>query len=104
MICTFRGKTPQISLQTLIDDFSLTISLGMIGGVEMQLGALESEQFLPKIAGESWISIINNRMKHAMKLEDMIHENLSHSGCGKWVLKSTKMIILGKTIHDHHDD
>jgi hypothetical protein len=33
-------KTPQIRLQTLIENFSLTISLGMIGGVEMQLGAL----------------------------------------------------------------
>jgi len=50
----------------------------MIGDVEMQLGALYSEHFFPKIAGESWISIRNNRMRHAMKLEDMIHEKLSH--------------------------
>jgi hypothetical protein len=51
---------------------------------------------LQKIAGESGVSIRNNRMRHAMKLEDLIHEKLSHSGGGKWVLKSTKMSILGK--------
>jgi hypothetical protein len=61
----------------------------MIGGVEMQLGSLEPEQFLPKIVGESWISVRDNRMRHAMKFEDIIHENLSHCGCGEWVLKRT---------------
>jgi hypothetical protein len=38
-------------------------------------------------------------MRHAMKLGDMIHETLSHSGGNKWVLRSTKMSILGKTIN-----
>ena len=33
-----------------------------------------------------------------MKLEDTIHEEMSHNGGSKWVLKSTKMSILGKTI------
>jgi hypothetical protein len=72
LIFPFRGKIPQISIQTLIDDLSLTISMGMIGTIEMQLGALESEYLLPKIVGESWISIRNNRMNHAMNLDDMI--------------------------------
>jgi hypothetical protein len=89
LIFPFRGKTPQIYFQTLVDNFSLTISLGMIDSVEMQLGALWPEHLLPNIAGESGISIRNNRMRHAMKLEDMIHEYLSHSGCGKWVLNNT---------------
>jgi hypothetical protein len=59
---------------------------------------------LPKINGESGISIKNNRIRHAMNLEDMIHQNLSHNGGGKWVSKSPKMSILGKMINDHHDD
>jgi hypothetical protein len=59
---------------------------------------------LPKIVGESGVSIKNNRMRHAMKLEDMIHENLIHSGCSKWMLKRTEMSILGKMINYHHDD
>jgi hypothetical protein len=46
----------------------------------------------------------NNRVWHAMKLEDLIHENLSHRGCCKQVLKSTEMIILGKEINNHHDE
>jgi hypothetical protein len=61
----------------------------MIGGVEMQLGSLEPEQFLPKIVGESWISVRDNRMRHAMEFEDIIHKNLSHCGCCEWVLKRT---------------
>jgi hypothetical protein len=76
----------------------------MISFVEMQLGALKLEQLLPKIAGESWVAIKNNRMRQAMKLEDLIHEELSHNGGCKWVLKSTEMRILGKTINYHHDD
>ena len=31
-----------------------------------------------------------------MKLEDLIHEKLSHNGGYKWVLKSTKMSIHGR--------
>jgi hypothetical protein len=100
----FRRKTPQICFQTLVDNFHLTISLGMISCAEMQLGALELKQFLPKIACEIWVTIRNNRVRHAMKLEDLVHENLSHRGCSKWVLKSAEMRILGKAIHNHHYD
>jgi hypothetical protein len=38
-------------------------------------------------------------MRYSMNLEYMIHEKLIHSGCSKWMLKSTKMSILGKTIN-----
>jgi hypothetical protein len=55
----------------------------------MQLGALYLEQFLPKIVGESGIFVRDNRMRHAMKLEDIIHEYLSHPGCIEWVLNRT---------------
>jgi hypothetical protein len=75
----------------------------MIGGVEMQSGSLESKQFLLKITGESLISI-RDRVRHAIKFEYIIHENLSHCGCDEWVLKSTKMSIFGKNINYHHDD
>jgi hypothetical protein len=61
----------------------------MIGSVEMQLGALETEQFFPKIASKSGITIKDNRMRHALKLEDIIHENLSHYGGCEWVLERT---------------
>ena len=39
-----------------------------------------------------------------LKLEDLIHEKLSHRGCNKWVFKSAEMSILGKVIHNHHYD
>jgi hypothetical protein len=61
----------------------------MIGRAEMQLGSLELEQFLQKIVGESWITIRNNRVWHAMEFEDIIHKKFSHCGCGEWVLEST---------------
>jgi hypothetical protein len=80
---------PQICFQTLVDNFYLSISLAMIGSDEMKLGSLESEQLLPKIASESWISIKDNRMRQAMEFEYIIHKNLNRCGCGEWVLKST---------------
>jgi hypothetical protein len=61
----------------------------MIGGAEIKLGSLEPKQFLPKILGEIWICVRDNRMRYAMKFEYIIHENLSQCGCGEWVLKST---------------
>jgi hypothetical protein len=55
----------------------------------MQLGSLEPGQFLQKITGESWIAVRDNRMRHAMKFEYIIHKNLIHYGCGERVLKRT---------------
>jgi hypothetical protein len=76
----------------------------MISNVGMKFGALYLEQFLPKNACESWVTIRNNRVQHAMKLEDLIHETLSHRGCCKRVLKGEKVSILGNAINNHHDD
>jgi hypothetical protein len=76
----------------------------MIGPAKMQLSSIELEQFLPKIASESWITIRDNRVGHAMEYENTIHQNLSHYGCGEWVLEGTKMNIFGKAIYYHHDD
>jgi hypothetical protein len=57
MILSFGRKETQIYFQTFVDDFDLTISLGMIRNVEMQLGVMKPKQFLPKIASESWIIV-----------------------------------------------
>jgi hypothetical protein len=68
------------------------------------LDALYIEQFFPKMVGESGISVRDNIIRHAMKLDDIIHEHLSHCGCSKWVLNNTKMSIFGDMIVDHHDE
>jgi hypothetical protein len=70
----------------------------MIGHTEMQLGALELKQLFPKVVGESWITIGDNIVGHSMEFEDIVHENLSHSGCCEWVLEGTKMSIFEKEI------
>jgi hypothetical protein len=101
---SFRCKTPQIGFQTLVDNFSLAINMGMIDNAEMQLSALETKQLLPKISSKSGVSVRDNRMRHAMKLEDIIHEILSHCGFCEWVLENTEMSIFGKMINYHHDD
>jgi hypothetical protein len=68
------------------------------------LGALYLEKFLPKIVGERGIPVRDNRMWHAMKFEDIIHENLGHCGGSEGMLQSTEMSIFGKTINHHHDE
>jgi hypothetical protein len=65
---------------------------------------MELEQFLPKSVSESSIMIRNNRMRHSMEFEDIIHKHLSHYGCCEWVLKRKKMSIFGKMVHYYHDD
>jgi hypothetical protein len=104
LIFLFRGKTPQICFQTLVENFRLAINMGMTSCDNMQFGALYLEHVLPKIACESGVAIRNNRVQQAMKLEDLIHENLSHRGCCKWVLKGREKSIPGKVINNHHDD
>jgi hypothetical protein len=49
---------------------------------------LELKTFLPKITGESGITIEDNRVRHAMDFEDIIPKNLSHCGCPERVLES----------------
>jgi hypothetical protein len=68
----------------------MAIRLGVIGNVEMQLGDMYLERFFPKISGESGVSVKDNRIRHAMKHEDIIHDYLSHCGGCEWVLKSIK--------------
>jgi hypothetical protein len=48
--------------------------------------------------------VINNRMRHAMEFEYIIHKKVSHCGGCEWVLKRREMRIFGKKIHNHHGD
>ena len=68
------------------------------------MGNLEPEKFLPKIVVESWVSVKDNRVRHVMKLEDIIHKKLSCGGSSERMLKSTKMSIFGNKINNHHDE
>jgi len=52
----------------------------MTDRAEMQLGALEPEQFLPKFVFESGITIGDNRVGNSMDFEDIFHEKLNHDG------------------------
>jgi hypothetical protein len=59
---------------------------------------------LPKIASESGVSFKDNRIRHAMNLEDIIHEELSHCDGCEWVLKRKEKSIFGNMIDNHHDE
>jgi hypothetical protein len=45
-----------------------------------------------------------NRMRHAMEFEYIVHQILSHCGCGERVLQSIEMSIFGKMIYYNDDD
>jgi len=66
-------KTLKICFQALLDSVRLSICLGIISYVDMKLGTLELEQILPKIVSESWITVGDNRVKHAMEFENIIY-------------------------------
>jgi len=46
--------------QALVDNFDMTISLGVMCGVEIQLSVMELKQLLPKIASEGGVTIHHN--------------------------------------------
>jgi hypothetical protein len=68
------------------------------------LGSLDLVQFLSKIVGQNGIPVRDNKMRHVMKFEDIVHENLSHYGCGEWVLNIIEINIFGNMINYHHDE
>jgi hypothetical protein len=78
--------------------------MGMIGHAEKQLGSLELENLLTKIVGQIWITVRDNRVRHAMEFEDTIHENFIHCICGEWVLERKKMRMFGKVIYENYDE
>jgi len=59
---------------------------------------------LQNIVVECGILVRDNTMWNEMKFEDIIDENLSHSGCGEGMLQRIEIIIFGKMINHHHDD
>ena len=78
-------KAPYVGLQTFVDNFYLTIRMGVILCTHLELRAMELEKLLPKIASEGGISIRHNRSGHAIHFENLINEDLSHQGWSEWV-------------------
>jgi hypothetical protein len=72
----------------------LAISLGMIDSVEMELGALDTKQFLPNIVGKSGISVKDNRMRHDMKLECILTGKKQGYKVGNKILRQIKRIYM----------
>jgi hypothetical protein len=101
---SFKLEPPQICFETVVDSFSLTIFLGMIGCDAMQLSSLEIEQLFSKFSSESGIMVRCNKVGHSMEFRYIVHKNLGHGGCCEWVLEGIKTSIFGKMINDNHDD
>jgi hypothetical protein len=51
------------------------------------LGSMESDHFLLESDGKILITVRNNKMRHVVEIEDVIHKTLSHSGCCERELK-----------------
>ena len=65
-----------------MENFSLTIRLGVIAWTHLQFGASVVKDFCPKMTGESRIMIRDNGRRNSMKTKDLVQENLSNGrGC-----------------------
>ena len=65
-------------LLTLIDSFNLTIHLGVIGSVEIELSSLDPKQLLLEIGCEGGVMVHDNSLRHTMEFKDIIYEDLSY--------------------------
>lgn len=46
----------------------------MIGRAHTKFCVAELEQFLPKVADEQWVSIVDQAMRHSMNFPNNVHE------------------------------
>jgi hypothetical protein len=93
------NKAMKKRFQTLINSFSLVVSLRMIGCAHFQAGSRHFKQCLPLLVREDWITIRNDG---SMEFINHIHENRSHIVCsicmGRWneMSISCKFITMTK--------
>ena len=67
------SEGPQVLLESLINNLSLTIRLRVISCGHGQGSTLQSKKFRPKEGGEGGIPITNNSGKHPMEFKDILH-------------------------------
>jgi len=95
------SKAAKILLNATVNDFGLPIGLWMVSGAHLQLCARYFEEFSPKMTDKYWISIPNNRLRHAMKFDYASNECFSHQfGCIR-VGKGQKMCLFTQHVHNN---
>jgi len=67
------NKASKICLQTLINTYSLTVCLRVVGCTKFQMSTRKPEEFLPKVAGENSVTVRNDSLRQPMKFEYVIH-------------------------------
>jgi hypothetical protein len=98
-----RNKTPQITLDGLVNTLGLSVHLGVIGGAHAKLRAHGTEDALPEFAGEHWVMVQHQGLGHAMEAIDRIHKKISHLARRVWVSERTKVSVLGKFVDNDQD-
>jgi hypothetical protein len=62
------NKEPQVSFQTLVNPFGLTIGLGMVCTTHKQIHFEQFEEFLPNLAGKHLVPIRYQSLGQTMQL------------------------------------
>jgi hypothetical protein len=84
-------KTPQEVSQTSINNFSLTIFLGMVFRVELEHSSKLSPKCTPKMTNKLGIKIGSDRFGNAMKLDYLPEIQFSSMRCIKSFVARDKM-------------
>jgi hypothetical protein len=95
------NETSQKCLEALVDPFSLSIHLWVVWWAHSQLNVTIGEQWLPKLTGETRVTVWYGSSWHAVESVNFIHENHSGWACCIGVRQSSEVPIMSELVHYH---
>ena len=93
--------SPKHVLQNLVDPLSLSISLRMVRGTQIQFCAQRLLECSPELASEYGISITYNARRDAMESHNLPHICIRQTGGGSGCLDRDEVGRLGQSV-DYH--
>ena len=91
--------TPQVPLQSSVNNLSLTITLRAIGSRHMQSSLLKPKELLPEWTSKNFVSVTDYSFRSLMKFENVIKIELSYCHSRERVRQGKEMSILAQPVH-----
>jgi hypothetical protein len=100
-VCT--DETSEVAFHRLIDSFRLSVCLWVISGAHFQVCPSCLEYKLPEVAGENWITVRDEILRHTMKPIHVVDKHFRYLASIVGVSHWNEVSILRKLIDDHQE-
>ena len=75
----------------------------MEGGRHVQLGAHKPHQLATKQRSKHWVTVGDDRLRHAVQVHDVVEERLGHGLGGVRVRQGDEVAIFAEAVDDGED-